>query len=159
MNICIPYVAAIACLSVHVHASESMDLMRDDDCLLASDASCFVEAAGDKSMLRGAYIIWDEIRRKFIRVGKACSDTACFGARMNGHMDALKSSRCDSEFYGCYPHREYVDPAYASKTQFFFETLKQFIGVGFRPLSGKTALGFYAPTRLVAASWNGLGSR
>ena len=132
VNICIPYVAAIACLSGHVHASETMELMRDDDCLLVSDASCFVEATGDKSMLRGAYIIWDDIRKRLIRVGKACSDTACFGARMIGHMDALKSSSCDSEFYRCYPRRDYVNPAYASKKRGYFETLKQFIGVGFQ---------------------------
>lgn len=106
--------------------------MLDDDCLLASDASCFVEASGVKSMLCGAYIIWDEIRRKPIRVGKACSDNGSFGARMTGHMEALKSSRCDSEFYTCYPRKDYVNPTYASKARGFFETLKQFIGVGFR---------------------------
>ena len=132
VNLCIPYVAAIACLSGHVHASYAMDTMLDDDCLLASDASCFVEASGVKSMLCGAYIIWDEIRRKPIRVGKACSDNGSFGARMTGHMEALKSSRCDSEFYTCYPRKEYVNPTYASKARGFFETLKQFIGVGFR---------------------------
>ena len=132
VNICIPYVAAIASLSGHVHNSDAMDTMRDDDCLLASNASCFVEASGIKSMLCGAYIIWDEIRRKLIRVGKACSDTGSFGARMAGHMDALKSSRCDSEFYRCYPRRDYVNPAYASKKRGYFETLKQFIGVGFQ---------------------------
>ena len=115
-----------------LHASYAMDTMLDDDCLLASDASCFVEASGVKSMLCGAYIIWDEIRRKPIRVGKACSDTGSFGARMTGHMEALKSSRCDSEFYTCYPRKDYVNPTYASKARGFFETLKQFIGVGFR---------------------------
>ena len=48
------------------------------------------------------------------------------------HMDALKSSRCDSDFYTCYPRKGYVNPTYASRAQGFFETLKQFIGVGFR---------------------------
>ena len=115
-----------------------------------------MEASRDKSMLRGAYIIWDEIRRKFIRVGKACSDTGSFGARMAGHMDALKSSRSDSEFYRCYPHRGYVNPTYAAKMHLgCFETLKQFIAVGF----GKKSLGFCAPTQLMAASCNGLRSR
>ena len=91
-----------------------------------------MEASGDKSMLRGAYIIWDEIRRKLIRVGKACSDPGSFGARMDGHMDALRSSRRDSEFYRCYPRRGYVNPTYATKTRGYFETLKQFIAVAFR---------------------------
>lgn len=105
----------------------------NDGCLLASDASCFVEATGDKSMLRGADVIWDDVRHKFIRVGKACSDTGGFGVRMTGHLDALKSSRCDSEFYRCYPHSKgYVNPTYASKVRGCFETLKQFIAVGFR---------------------------
>ena len=79
MNICIPDIGAIACLRGHVDASESMDVMRDDECLLACDASRFVEASADKSMLRGAYMIRDEIRRKLMRVGKACSDTGRFG--------------------------------------------------------------------------------
>ena len=77
-------------------------------------------ASGIKSMLCGAYIIWDEIRRKLIRVGKACSDTGSFGARMAGHMDALKSSRCDSDFYTCYPRKGYVNPTYASRARGFF---------------------------------------
>ena len=68
------------------HANDAMDTMRDDDCLPACDACCFVEASGVKSMLCGVYIIWDEIRRKLIRVGKACSDTGSFGARMTGHL-------------------------------------------------------------------------
>ena len=51
---------------------------------------------------------------------------------MAGHMDALKSSRCDSDFYTCYPRKGYVNPTYASRARVFFETLKQFIGVGFR---------------------------
>ena len=77
-------------------------------------------------------IIWDEIKCKLIRVGKACSDTGSFGARMTGHMEALKSSRCDSEFYRCYPRKGDINPTYASKARFFFETLKQFVGVGFQ---------------------------
>ena len=109
----------LSSLSGHVHNSDAMDTMRDDDCLLACDASRFVEASGIKSMLCGAYIIWDEIRRKLIRVGKACSDTGSFGARMAGHMDALKSSRCDSEFYTSYPRKGYVNPTYARRRGVF----------------------------------------
>ena len=51
---------------------------------------------------------------------------------MAGHLDALKSSRCDSEFCRCYPQKGYVNPTYASKMRGYFETLKQFIAVGFR---------------------------
>ena len=55
---------------------------------------------------------------------------------MAGHMDALKSSRSDSEFYRCYPRRGYVNPTYAcynaTKTRGYFETLKQFIAVAVR---------------------------
>ena len=65
---------------------------------------------------------------------------------MAGHMDALKSSLIDSEFYAtsvgdmlrCYLCRGYVNPTYATKTRGYFETLKQFKAVAFR--KGKTRL-------------------
>ena len=130
----IPAVAAIAAMSGHVVGIEHLQFCSDDDCLLKSDTSCFMNIAGSVGKLHGAYMYHDRHRNSWRRVGKAAGDgdNACFQGRHKGHMQSLRS-KTQSEFYHKFPLQDYVNPAFRDLQEGLFDKLAHCVAVAFYP--------------------------
>ena len=126
----IPRIAALMIMSRHVR--EDMDSFGDNDCYLRP-FTCFQPATNSEAKLEGNYLYHDSERSIWVRAGSV----TCRGfvVRHREHeKGALRqgSTNIKSEFYARYPHRE-SENAINPRRCGFFDTLEQYVGLGFNP--------------------------